>query len=179
MPKYLKGKSIEQIKSGLMRTIDQVTTIAGVEAVNHFKASFPNQGFTDTNLIKWKERKKKDEGRGILTKTGRLRRGIKVLSKNPTSVMVGVDLSEVPYAQVHNDGFNGTVAVRAHIRRNTRNNVYKVKNRKLDATGINAIAAGTRKMNIPRRQFVGNSEELNQKINKKVAAALKSNIESA
>lgn len=30
-----------------------VPTIIGVEAVNHFKESFTNEGFTDTSIVKW------------------------------------------------------------------------------------------------------------------------------
>ena len=173
MSKRVIGKSLDEIKGAIVATLKAMPTIAGVEAVNHFKASFKNEGFTNDSLVKWKARKKKDEGRAILTKTGRLRRGIKVMRKTENSVTVGVDLSEVPYAQVHNEGFNGTVAVRAHVRRNTRNNVYSATTKKLAATGINMMAAGSRKMNIPKRQFIGDSKQLDTNITNKGAAHLK------
>lgn len=35
----------------------------GVEAVNHFKDSFQNQGFTDKALVKWEEVERRKEGR--------------------------------------------------------------------------------------------------------------------
>ncbi len=38
-------------------------TIIGVEAVNHFKKSFQDQGFTDRSLEKWPEVKRRQEGR--------------------------------------------------------------------------------------------------------------------
>lgn len=37
-----------------------VPTIIGVEAVNHFKESFTNEGFTDTSIVKWDNVKRKD-----------------------------------------------------------------------------------------------------------------------
>lgn len=39
---------------------NQLPTIIGVEAVNFFKESFDNQGFTDQTLEKWKEVKRRD-----------------------------------------------------------------------------------------------------------------------
>ncbi len=32
-----------------------IRTIIGVEAVNHYQASFANEGFTDKHLVKWKD----------------------------------------------------------------------------------------------------------------------------
>jgi len=36
--------------------------IAGIEAVNHFKKSFMDEGFTDMNLVKWKPAKRLNPG---------------------------------------------------------------------------------------------------------------------
>ena len=173
MPKYIKGKTIQQIRAAVAATLKQLPTIAGVEAVNHFKNSFRNEGFTDSNLVKWQKRKKEDAGRGILTKTGRLRRSIKILRKTDTMVQVGVNLSEVPYAKVHNEGFKGTVDVKGHVKRNRRYDVFNVRRRRLAASGINIVGATKRKMNMPKRQFIGNSRKLNEAITQKTASALK------
>lgn len=82
--------------------------VMGVEATNHFTKSFANQGFTDETLSKWPRRKSlRDIGRGILIKTGNLRRSIRVISRTFRSVTIGSDL---PYAQTHNDGLR----VRGH-----------------------------------------------------------------
>lgn len=173
MPKYTQGKTIEQIQAAVKATMQQLPTIAGVEAVNHFKAGFRNEGFTNRTLEKWVPRKKQDAGRGILTKTGRLRRSIKILRKTATSVMVGVNLSEVPYAKVHNDGFKGTVDIKGHTRRNNRYDVYDTRRRRKTASGISITGSYKRKMNIPKRQYVGESIALNNKITDKTALALK------
>lgn len=50
-------KKLERLENYL-RT--QAPTIIGVEAVNHFKESFDNQGFTDKSLVKWKDVKRRD-----------------------------------------------------------------------------------------------------------------------
>lgn len=40
---------------------DDIKDIAGVEAVNHFKSSFDNQGFTDKTLEPWQDVKRRDK----------------------------------------------------------------------------------------------------------------------
>lgn len=39
---------------------DDVKDILGVEAVNHFKESFTNEGFTDSSLEKWQDVKRRN-----------------------------------------------------------------------------------------------------------------------
>jgi phage gpG-like protein len=97
----------------------------GNVAKKHFFQSFADGGFTDAGLEKWKPRKiqrykqgksvrkkkssrlvltaagKSDKGRGILIKTGDLRRSIKILDLKKNRVAVGSDLV---YAKVHNEG---------------------------------------------------------------------------
>lgn len=108
----------------LQETLNGFVDIMGVEARNHFVKSFKDQGFTDTSLEPWEARKDEEaftgsldfrksrsgflnteEGnRAILVKSGDLKRSIKVLSKTQDSVTLGSDL---PYAQIHNEGGNG------------------------------------------------------------------------
>lgn len=160
MPKINKGKSLYQIRGDLEALLENATKIAATEAVRHFKGSFRNQGFTDSSLRAWKKRKdNRDSDRAILVKSGRLRRGVKVLQLTNKTAKVGVDLSEVPYAQYHNDG--GIQHVRAHKRRTPRG-------RRSDRDGAYAqVKPHSRK--VPKRQFIGNSQVLNQNIDKKIA----------
>lgn len=67
---------VEKIRKFLDSTVFE---IVGNEAMNHYKRSFINEGFTDSSLIKWKEvnrrlnpRKKQsaDATRPILTRRG-------------------------------------------------------------------------------------------------------------
>jgi phage gpG-like protein len=132
-----------------------IPDIVGVEAVNHYKEGFQNEGFTDKSLDRWKEVKRRmgqgkgaDATRKILTgRTGLLAESIEyttepgrvVVSANPLNVGAGTN-----YASVHN--FGVTDAGRA---RNTT---------------------------IPKRQFVGESEVLNRKIYDRIVAHLNSII---
>jgi len=83
----------------------QLPVIVAREAENHFKEGFRLGGFLDDVIQKWLPRKKPDAGRGILVKSGRLRRSIRAVP--------GYDFSEikiasdVPYARRHNEGLDG------------------------------------------------------------------------
>jgi phage gpG-like protein len=103
-----------------------LTQLAGGLAVTHFKQSWDIQRFNDqdsepwpkrkqyqqyrrrgvtrngrTKLIETKAYKKNNTGRALLIKSGRLRRSIRITEAGIDYVKVG---SDVPYAQVHNDG---------------------------------------------------------------------------
>jgi phage gpG-like protein len=159
------GKSFEEVKSGLVQVIRSIPTVAGTEAVNHFKASFRNQGFTDSGLTKWPKRKRDtDPGRAVLTKTGRTKRAIRKQQQTETTVLVGINRAEVPYAEYHNKG--GILSVRGHKRR-------KKSGRRSDREGnYQQVRPHFRKL--PKRQFIGNSQTLDKRIADKIVKLLKS-----
>jgi phage gpG-like protein len=75
----------------------------GTLAVNHFKQSFRDEGFTDGSLKKWRKRKNNvDAGRAVLVKSGDLRRSIKIKRASFKSIIVGT--TGIPYATIHNEG---------------------------------------------------------------------------
>lgn len=110
-----EARKIQMAQIKLQRSLNEFITVMGTDAKNHFVKSFRNQGFEDQTIQKWQPRKRKsyrtrngrvvdDTNRAILVKTGDLRRSIKIVSKNYRSIVLGSDL---PYAQIHNDGLNG------------------------------------------------------------------------
>jgi len=78
----------------------ELTEGIGEIAVTEFVLNFRRQGFNG-NI--WKA-KKKPNGKNILIRTGTLRRSIKVLRQDKTSITVG---SNLKYAKIHNDGLQG------------------------------------------------------------------------
>lgn len=129
-------------------------TISNI-AERDFKANFRQQGYKQSgeSVTKWEKRKKdteKDKGRGILMKTGRLRRSVRA---NPGPDMARVT-SNVPYAAIHNEGgtISKTVTVKAHLRKRI------------------VIRSHQRKMNtdIPARPFMISTDSLNSKISKHI-----------
>lgn len=150
--------------------------LIGNEVVRFSKNRFRAAAWTDTSATKWKKRKDpKKKGRALLVKSGKLRNSIRIISANLDKIVVG---SSMPYAAAHNWGFSGSVNVRAHKRdltaktkvsdirsmsiktRKHRTKTIKVR------TGSTTVKAHSRKMNITQRQFLGNSEHLNAKIDR-------------
>lgn len=133
---------------------------------------FREQGWQDATLTPWAKRKSnKDAGRSILIKSGALRRGNRIVSTTDHSVTMGNDL---PYAKPHNDGFHGSVAVKAFTRKRFSKTTIETdkltksgKPRKataLKAIGDIQVKSFTRNVNFPERRFMGNSKTLSQKI---------------
>lgn len=50
-------KKLDKLKKFVEKDVPE---IIGTEAVNHFKDSFQNEGFTDSSLVKWKDVKRRD-----------------------------------------------------------------------------------------------------------------------
>jgi len=139
----------DDIKKGIT---EDLPDIIGVEAVNHFKSSFDNEGFTDETLEKWPEverRKGKTKGadalRKILTgKTGNLHDSI-TYDKEPGKVVVSANPMNTGasqnYAVAHNFGTSNA------------------------GRGRNTV--------IPKRTFLAHSQVLNQKIVDRIDRYLK------
>lgn len=156
------GKQFEDFYNKTGKALKKFPVLAANEAVNIFQDSFNRQAFIGETTEVWKKRKsdsKKSQGRAILIKTGRLKRGVKRFKADWDSIIVGND---VPYAGIHNDGFKGTESVRAFTRKLKARNVSRGK--KKIASGVGFVKAHTRKMNMPRRRFIGNSPFLNKRI---------------
>lgn len=135
-----ESRKILMAQKKLQKTLIKFVTTMGVEAKNHFVGSFRNQGFTDNTLRRWKPRKREISGfgvskrhggsRAILVKSGDLRRSIRIVNKTINKVVIGSDL---PYAQIHNDGLYG-------------------------------MAWGKHRFKMPKRQFIGHSRKLINKL---------------
>lgn len=100
-------KKIAQAKREFLKVLDQMVPVMGNDALNHFKDSFTNQGFTNESTEKWKPRKRQDRkrpGRAILIDTGRLRRSLRYSRLRQYTVQIQ---SNVPYANRHNEGLAG------------------------------------------------------------------------
>jgi phage gpG-like protein len=162
-------KKIIQANESLLKVYRQTPRLVGGLAVAFFKQSFVRQGYIDEKYERWKPRKRADSGayakragkRGILVKTARLKRSIRVLATTTESVTVGTD---VKYAQAHNEGFEGTVnqTVKQHNRKaHTRSR--KGREEKVRAHKVQGFQRKA-KMKIPKRQFMGDSKLLARRI---------------
>lgn len=126
---------------------------AGKIGLQFIEGNFRKQAWEG---IPWKRRKggPRNNGRALLVLRGILRRGNRMRTAPGQAIL----FNEVPYAKAHNEGFSGSVAIKAHKRR--LYGKYKVSNtssrrtykKKLER-GTAQVKAHTRKMRIPRRQF--------------------------
>lgn len=128
--------------------------------VNFSKERFVRQNWVDANTEPWKKRKprkrtKRVEKGATLVRSARLKRSIRKLHVSREVITVGTD---VPYAKIHNQGFRGTVNVKAHTR--TRDG------KKVNVNGF------TRRINVPKRQFIGESAVLKKRIERLATAEL-------
>ncbi|OJV19341.1 MAG: virion morphogenesis protein [Bacteroidetes bacterium 41-46] len=137
---------------------EQIKDILGVEAVNHFKASFENEGFTDEEVKKWPDVKRRNPDSkwyghsGQTGKFSQTRTLAKILSgesgelKNSISyvkIETGVRVTDAtPYAGVHQFG-----------------EMAKVYGKKV--------------FQMPARPFMGKSAVLKKKIEDKITAEIK------
>lgn len=104
---------------------DDIKDIAGVEAVNHFKSSFDNQGFTDKTLEPWEDVKRRDQDNqwyghsGQTGKFSQARTSAKILSGETGELADGIYYrytdtgvritSPTAYGRVHQFGMQAMI----------------------------------------------------------------------
>lgn len=150
-------------------------------ARNFFVDSFTKQGWdTGHGIKKWKPRKKSDgrRRRAILVKSGRLRKSIRIRRATFRRITIA---AEAPYAAAHNFGVDETVTVRAHTRHTyatvsekytTRTGKEKTKFKRIESGKSHTVRSHTRHMQLPQRQFMGDSQMLDQKLDRIVEHAV-------
>ena len=151
--------SIENVESEIKKQImDDMPRLIGNAAVSMVNQNFRDAGWRDGGLKPWKKTKRQmGKGKGsqylpLHSSREHLSRSTQYKKTGPGEVTIS---NPVPYASVHNDGFEGNVNVKAHNR-----TISKGKN-KGDKYSVRAFS---RRMYIPQRQFMGESRELNEKI---------------
>jgi len=143
-------------------------------SLKFFDQSFKKQGFEDNIFQHWKERKKKDKrNRKILIKSGALRRSIMVKYKSFNKIIIG---SYLPYSRIHNEG--GTIKREAHaktlnfhIQKNGKSRFVKATSKRANFQADYNVGAYT--INMPKRQFMGNSARLRRMQEDKILKMIK------
>lgn len=152
---------------------NDIQTRIGVESVNHFKASFENQGFTDVSLKKWDEverRKPSSPWYGFKYKGTASRPGTKKRKKTSFSNYSPAATSRPILSGETGNLMNGIrwrkVGRQVEITANT-------KYAKLINEGGPMKIFGKHISKMPQRQFMGPSNALNKKIESKIMNDLK------
>ena len=191
-PKQL-GRLIMKLKEQVEREVnDRLPRKVGIIAVQHFKQNFRDSGFTDGGLRPWK--KSQRELRGGMGASAHYKTLTSARNHLMSSTQAHIGRGEVsienpvPYAVIHNEG--GTIVsnptITPKMRKYAWTMAYKLSGRKKgkraggsreaipeEAKKWMALAL-TKKTKIkirakmPKRQFIGESRELIEKVSKEV-----------
>lgn len=125
--------------------------IVAETATEYYKSAFKKKAF-DGNP--WTPAKVPKKTGSLLIDSGAMLNSIRPAVISPHRVVISAGNEKVDYAQAHNEGFKGVVSVPAHTRKTRR--------------GIVPVREHSRRTNIPRREFMGDSEELNERIHARI-----------
>lgn len=139
------------------KVLDTTAEIVADTAVEYFKERFTEKSY-DGNP--WTPPAKQKNKGSLLIQSGALLNSIRPTYIGRDKVTISAGDLKVDYARVHNEGFQGTVSVKAFSRI-----------RKGKTEHVNSF---TRNMNIPKRQFMGKADELAEKIHNRLQPALNS-----
>jgi phage gpG-like protein len=162
----LKAKEIQNYAS------NRFPTVAGNIALRFVNGNFRAGGFQGQSFDRWKKSNKK-RGSTLVDK-GALR-AANYYTTQPGQTTLK---NNMPYAKAHNEGFEGTVTVKAHTRNKygkkktgTGKFTKSGKERMQTVTfksGSGQVKSHQRKMKIPKRQFMPTKENDSPVLNKAV-----------
>ncbi len=147
----------------------QAPHAASVIALNHFKASFEHQGFTDAGFTAWESRRGDSRpGGAILTQTGHLRDSLAIARVSKDSVEIN---NSAPYASIHNEGGVLTIPITAKMKKYfwfMFGNTGEAKYKYMALTKKNNMV-----IKIPKRQYMGDSQVMTNNFDKWMITKIK------
>lgn len=154
-------EALQKIQQSLASTFRDLPAIIGEEAVNFSLEAFDNESWEGEswparkNPTKWGKPDETD--RKLLVKTAKLKRSIRISRVVEDRINLSIGGEDISYARTHNEGFSGKVSqtVDGFVRRGKAGKTIRVK-----------TFTRTINQNIPKRQFVGNSPRLKERIKK-------------
>jgi phage gpG-like protein len=180
----LQDQVVKEITNNLPRKV-------GVVAVNQAKNNFRESGYLDNGIHKWKQTKRQ-QGKGTNARYGPLTSSRNhLMSSVQAKPSIGQVIIEnpVPYASIHNNGGNITThpTITPKMRKYAWHMVYSLAGikgngklpkelpqeaQKWKGLALTSKSKITVRANIPKRQFLGDSAELRQKINNMINQSL-------
>lgn len=143
--------------------IADAQTIAEVEMINFVLSNFERQGFLDSSVQPWAERKNhSDTGRALLVKTNKLIDSFSISESSPKRVKL---TSSAAHARIHNEGGVLNIPITPKSRKFFWAKYRETNNPMFKAMALTKKAFFT--VNVPKRQFMGNSVAFNNIIEAK------------
>jgi phage gpG-like protein len=174
------GKDIAKISSAVKLYLTKdAPRIVGIEATNHFKRSFNDGGFTNTNLIAWKRSKRTDSGSiwygfeygaksPVPDKHPRRWRAKSAYKARKPNAITNFS----PAATKRNTLTGSSTALRDSIRYQVNPGVTVVSSNmpyaRIHNEGGTCSVFGRGRAEIPKRQFIGHSTKLNEKLKQRI-----------
>lgn len=155
----------------LKRRMAQLPRILGNEAVEFFKEQIDEQ--KDVNGKPYDQRRfttAKQAPKKILKDRHNLYDSIKILSISERAILVGINEAEVPYAEAHNEG--ASIEISDKMRKFFWAMHYKLTGRGDESSFYKNLALKKTPIIIPKRQFIGDSPKLEQKLENAIIKAL-------
>ncbi|MGP1436267.1 MAG: phage virion morphogenesis protein [Phocaeicola sp.] len=137
--------------------LSDAADIVAETATEYYQSTFKNKAF-DGNP--WAPAKVPKKTGSLLIDSGALMNSIRPAVITPQRVVISAGNEKVDYVRAHNEGFAGAVHVPAHTRKTKEKEVF--------------VKAHTRNAHIPRREFMGDSKELNEQIHDRIAGYIDS-----
>lgn len=160
---------------------DAVPDIVAETAVEYFKESFDKKAF-DGNP--WEPAKRPRKNGSLLVDSGTLVNSIEPSLISKEKVIISAGVKKAPYARAHNEGFSGPVQVAPFTRQTQSRTVdvpqYSRGGKVVEAHkwdipgGTQSVRGFTKQVNIPKRQFMGQSKELAFRLYTRIEDYLKS-----
>jgi phage gpG-like protein len=133
-------------------------------ALEHFKRSFEKQGFMDSNFQAWPERKNDTRpGGALLQQTGHLRDSTQITEATMKRIIIAND---APYAKIHNEGGIMKIRVTKKMRKYFWFMYKATGQEKWKYMALTTKSSFMFRM--PKRQFIGQSQNLNQRIDRAI-----------
>ncbi|MCA6489076.1 MAG: hypothetical protein IM551_03515 [Chitinophagaceae bacterium] len=167
------GKVINNVEK-LKKTLP---VLLANQAQTFFVESWKKKGWDNNGVKLWEKRDdtgKKSEGRALLVKSGKLRRAVEqsIRVKSFDKIQLVVAL---PYAAVHNEGYNGMRAAHSRslftksttrqfigLKRNKKGQLKEAHKRTTIYTRTGEAQVKAHMFKMPKRQFMGDSATLRQ-----------------
>lgn len=138
--------------------IDDVAHIVAETATSHFKQTFTEKAF-DGNP--WAPPRMPKRTGSLLIDKGALVNSIRPAYVSRERVVISAGNDQVPYAQIHNEG--GTMEITERMRRFFWAKFHDTKEEKW-----RHLALSRKSITVPKRQFMGDSQSLNDEIHKRL-----------
>lgn len=176
----INTKALNELEKRLKKVLNAMPTVMGQAAAAHFQDNIiKRQGLpVSGSLQRFKGRifDRKGPRRGILNDTGNLVDSIKIISRSQNQIDVGIRTTEIPYAEVHQQG--GQIPITDKMRKffwaqyyqhassagRTREKRSSSVNQEANFWKAMALKRKNATINIPKRQFMAVTPDLEKAI---------------